>query len=186
MKLWSQAHSAVLRTPEEDEHESEVESNMGTERRSSYAGTGRRSSYAPTSRKTSYAETCTDSMCSGVTESVASTDRRTSGMSTGTVAVSTVDGHEDAAVSTIVDDDRSYVSGEESDEDDARTARGDNDEDQEEEAKDPETDDEYEEAHDAADRTISDTASVVEVEVMKMLEPAGDSALGTESAVSAA
>jgi hypothetical protein len=172
--------------PEEDEHESEVESNMGTERRSSYAGTERRSSYAPTSRKTSYAETCTDSMCSGVTESVASTDRRTSGMSTGTVAVSTVDGHEDAAVSTIVDDDRSYVSGEESDEDDARTARGDNDEDREEEAKDPEADDEYEEAHDASDRTISDTASVVEAEVMKMLEPAGDSALGTESAVSAA
>lgn len=171
--------------PEEDEHESEVESNMGTERRFSYASTERRSSYAPTSRKTSYAETCTDSMCSGVTESVASTDRRTSAMSTGTVAVSTVTGHEDAAASTIIDDDRSYVSGEESDEDDARTARGADDEDQEEEAKDLETDDEYEEAHDAADQPISDTASLVGVEVMKMLEPAGNSALGTESAVSA-
>jgi hypothetical protein len=163
---------------EEDEPESEVESNAGTERRSSYA---------PTDRKTSYAETCTDSMCSGVTESVASTDRRTSGMSIGTVDASTVDGHEYVAASSIADDDQSYVSGNESesDDDDARTAREDDDENDEEEAKDPETEDEYE-AQDPADRPISDTASAVEAEVMKMLEPVGESALGTESAVSAA
>lgn len=164
--------------PEEEELDSEVESHAGTERRSSYA---------PTDRKTSYAETCTDSMCSGVTESVASTDRRTSGMSTGTVEMSIVDGHEDVAASTIADDDQSDVSGRESesDDDDARTAREDDDENDEEEAKDPETEDEYE-AQDETDRPISDTASVMEAEVLKMLEPAGDSALGTESAVSAA
>lgn len=164
---------------EEDEPESEGESNAGTERRSSYA---------PTDRKTSYAETCTDSMCSGVTESIASTDRRTSGMSIGTVDASTVDGHEYVAASSIADDDQSYVSSHqsESDDDDARTAREEDEEnDEEEEAKDPETEDEYE-AHDSTDRPISDTASAVEAEVMKMLEPAGDSALGTESAVSAA
>ncbi|KAJ5364314.1 uncharacterized protein N7496_010027 [Penicillium cataractarum] len=167
--------------PEEEEPESEAESHAGTERRSSYA---------TTDRKTSYAETCTDSMCSGVTESVASTDRRTSGMSTGTVEMSTIDGHEDVAASTIADDDQSYVSGRESesDDDDARTAREDDDENDEEEAKDPETEDEYE-AHDETDRPISpisDTASAMEAEVLKMLEPAGDSALGTESAISAA
>jgi DNA repair exonuclease SbcCD ATPase subunit len=163
---------------EEDEPESEVESHAGTERRSSYA---------PTDRKTSYAETCTDSMCSGVTESVASTDRRTSGMSIGTVDASTVDGHEYVAASSIADDDQSYVSGNlsGSEDDDARTAREDDDENDEEEAKDPETEDEYE-AHDSTDRPISDTASAVEAEVMKVLEPAGNSALGTESAVSAA
>jgi hypothetical protein len=163
---------------EEDEPESEVESHAGTERRSSYA---------PTDRKTSYAETCTDSMCSGVTESVASTDRRTSGMSIGTVDASTVDGHEYVAASSIADDDRSYVSGNQSgsDDDDARTAREDDDENDEEEAKDTETEDEYE-AQDSTDRPNSDTASSVEAEVMKMLEPAHDSALGTESAVSAA
>ncbi|OKO93901.1 hypothetical protein PENSUB_12180 [Penicillium subrubescens] len=163
---------------EEDEPESEVESHAGTERRSSYA---------PTDRKTSYAETCTDSMCSGVTESVASTDRRTSGMSIGTVDASTVDGHEYVAASSIADDDRSYVSGDQSgsDDDDARTAREDDDENDEEEAKDTETEDEYE-AQDSTDRPNSDTASSVEAEVMKMLEPAHDSALGTESAVSAA
>lgn len=162
---------------EEDEPESEVDSTAGTERRSSYA---------PTDRKTSYAETCTDSMCSGVTESVVSTDRRTSGMSTGTVDMSTVSGHEDAAASSTTDDDQSYVSGRESesDDDDAMTAREDDDE-NDEEAKDPETEDEYE-ARDDANRPISDNASVMEAEVLKMLEPAGDSALGTESAISAA
>jgi hypothetical protein len=162
---------------EEDEPESEVDSTAGTERRSSYA---------PTDRKTSYAETCTDSMCSGVAESVVSTDRRTSGMSTGTVDMSTVSGHEDAAASSTTDDDQSYVSGRESesDDDDAMTAREDDDE-NDEEAKDPETEDEYE-ARDDANRPISDNASVMEAEVLKMLEPAGDSALGTESAISAA
>ncbi|CEJ54451.1 hypothetical protein PMG11_00760 [Penicillium brasilianum] len=166
--------------PEEEEPESEVES---------HAGLDRRSSYAPTDRKTSYAETCTDSMCSGVTESVASTDRRTSVMSTGTVEMSTVDGHEGVAASTIADDDQSYVSGRESESDDddydARTAREDDDENDEEEAKDPETEDESF-VKDDADRPISDTASAMEAEVLKMLEPAGDSALGTESVVSAA
>ncbi|KAF3394193.1 hypothetical protein F1880_005316 [Penicillium rolfsii] len=163
---------------EEDEHDSEVESNPGTERRSSYA---------PTDRKTSYAETCTDSMCSGVTASVASTDRRTSGMSIGTVDASNVDEHDYIAASSIVDDDQSYVSGNQSgsDDDDARTAREDDDANDEEEAKDPKEEDEYE-ARESTDRPMSDTASAVEAEVMKMLEPAGDSGLGTESAVSAA
>ncbi|KAJ5157443.1 uncharacterized protein N7482_008543 [Penicillium canariense] len=161
--------------PEEEEPESEAESNAGTDRRTSYTSAG---------RKTSYAETCTDSMVSGVTESVASADRRSSGVSISTADASTVDGHADVPASSIADDDhvdeQSYVSDRESEsDDDARTAREDNDN-EEEDAKDPETEDEYD-AQDA----ISDTASAMEAEILKSLEPAGDSALGIESVVGA-
>ncbi|KAJ5678721.1 hypothetical protein N7462_006965 [Penicillium macrosclerotiorum] len=148
---------------EEEEPESEAESNAGTERRTSYAGT---------ERKASYAETCTDSVVTGVTESIASTDRRTSGIST--VDASTIDGHDESDRASESDDD-----------DDAQTAREDDDEEdpeeeeEGEEAGDSETEDE-DKIQDAVDQQLSETASAMEAEVLKLLAPPTDSGLGTE------
>ncbi|KAJ5763997.1 hypothetical protein N7533_002678 [Penicillium manginii] len=162
---------------EEDEPASEPESDAGTERRTSYAGT---------ERKSSYAGTVTDSVVTGVTESVASTDRRTSGMS------STTDGHTQIAESSVGGDDAdehsNYDEHDESDRasesegesDDAHTARGDDD--QENDDSKEELDDD--ELQDLVDRDISDTASQMEAQVLKLLEPPTDSGLGTETALS--
>ncbi|KAJ5408436.1 hypothetical protein N7509_002319 [Penicillium cosmopolitanum] len=165
---------------EEDEPASDPESDTGTERRTSYAGT---------ERKSSYAGTVTDSVVTDVTESVASTDRRTSGMS------STTDGHTQVAESSVGGDDveeqsnydehdesdRASESGSESD--DAQTARGDDDDDDEEE-EDPKEELNDDELQDLVDRDISDTASQMEAQVLKLLEPPTDSGLGTETALS--
>lgn len=163
---------------EEDEAGSEPDSNAGTERRTSYAGT---------ERKSSYAGTVTDSVVTGVTESVASTDRRTSGMS------DTTEGYVDDAENSVIgphdvdeeshyeehdQSERASESGAESD--DAQTARGDDDHD-EEKGGDELDDDELQKL---VDRDITDTASEMEAQVLKMLEPPTDSGLGTETALS--
>ncbi|KAJ5650154.1 uncharacterized protein N7484_003877 [Penicillium longicatenatum] len=157
--------------PEEEEPESEPETDAGTERKSSYAGTNRQSSYAGTNRqssytgtdrKLSYAETCTDSMVTGVTDSVISEDRRTSGMSSATGE------HEE---SELASDD---------DEDDAQTAREDDDDD----VNSDEENEESEGHQDDVDDRLSDTASAMEAEVLKLLEPPPDSGLGSEMTVS--
>lgn len=162
---------------EEDEPGSEPESDAGTNRRTSYAGTD---------RKSSYAGTVTDSVVTG-TESVASTDRRTSGMSTVTdghteVPESSVGGEDDADDQSNYEDpdqsDRASESGAESD--DAQTARGDDD--QEDDHSNKELNDD--ELQDLVDRDISDTASQMEAQVLKLLEPPTDSGLGTETTVS--
>lgn len=148
--------------PEEEEPESEPETDVGTERKSSYAGSNRQSSYAGTDRKVSYAETCTDSVVTGVTDSVISEDRRTSGMS------STSGEHEE---SELASDD---------DEDDAQTAREDDDEDVHSDVENEESEDHQ----DDVDDNLSDTASAMEAEVLKLLEAPPDSGLGTEMTVS--
>ncbi|KAJ5785616.1 uncharacterized protein N7503_010828 [Penicillium pulvis] len=148
--------------PEEEEPESEPETDAGTERKSSYAGSNRQSSYAGTDRKVSYAETCTDSVVTGVTDSVISEDRRTSGMSSATGE------HEE---SELASDD---------DEDDAQTAREDDDEDVNSDREDEESEDHQ----DDVDDNLSDTASAMEAEVLKLLEAPPDSGLGTEMTVS--
>ncbi|KAJ5085349.1 hypothetical protein N7532_010120 [Penicillium argentinense] len=167
---------------EEDEHGSEHESDAGTERRTSYVGT---------ERKSSYAGTVTDSIVTGVTESVASTDRRTSGMST--EDGHTEDGHTEVAASSIacgdldeVDEehdqsDRASESG--ADSDDAQTALGDDDEESNIDHKEAEDVDD-DEMQDAVDKHVSVTASEMEAQVLKMLEPPTDSGLGTETTVS--
>ncbi|KAJ6093007.1 hypothetical protein N7486_008296 [Penicillium sp. IBT 16267x] len=148
--------------PEEEEPESEPETDAGTERKTSYAGSNRQSSYAGTERKVSYAETCTDSVITGVTESVISEDRRTSGMTSATGE------HEE---SELASDD---------DEDDAQTVREDDDEDVDSDGEDEES----EEQQDDVDDSLSDTASAMEAEVLKLLEAPPDSGLGTEMTVS--
>lgn len=160
--------------PEEEEPESEVETDAGTERKTSYAGTERKTSYAGTDRKVSYAETCTDSMFTGGTGSVVSNDRRTSG-------VSTRDGHTEVAESSIAGDDHITEQNEESeresesDDDDAQTARESGDEDEGAEEKKTGN------VHDDVERRIAETTETVEAEVMKLLEPPpSDSGLGTE------
>ncbi|KAJ5670339.1 uncharacterized protein N7477_005702 [Penicillium maclennaniae] len=164
---------------EEDEHDSDPESDAGTERRTSYAPSDRESSYADTERRSSYAETITDSVVTGPTESVVSEDRRTSGMSTAT-------GHE----SSIAGDshmDESYV-GSESDADDAQTARESYYE-RDEEDDDPNN--EYrksivkneDEVHEGIDEEIEATPSAMEAEARKLLETPADSGLGSEMAV---
>lgn len=155
---------------EEDEPDSEPETDAGPERQSSYAGTDRR---------TSYAGTITDSVVTGPTESVASEDRRNSGM-TATTGV---------AESSIAEDDhvdeRTEMASES--EDDAQTAREDDSEEERGHHHDPEeterTADE-DEIQDALDRQISETTTAMEAEVLKLLAPPTDSVLGTESAVS--
>ncbi|KAI2788621.1 hypothetical protein POX_e06642 [Penicillium oxalicum] len=144
--------------PEEDEGDSEIESHVGTERRSSYA---------PTDRKTSYAETCTDSMCSGPTESVLSRGRRPSGMSIGSADISPNEEHDQEAPSFIAGDDQHYTSisqMESDDGEDARTAREDDAEDHEENAKYSESVEVQDAAHQAD----------LEAEVLNMLEPAAE------------
>ena len=164
--------------PEEEEPESEGESEAGTQRQSSYAGTDRQSSYAGTERKVSYAGTCTDSVVSGVTESVISEDRRTSAVS------GTTDDHTEVAESSIADDDdleeheHEGSDAAESD-DDAQTAREDDDE----EEDDSKTEDGHGEEHEDDDH-FSETASAMEAEVMKLLEAPPDSGLGSEMTVS--
>ncbi|KAJ5257181.1 hypothetical protein N7478_013285 [Penicillium angulare] len=161
--------------PEEEEPESETETDLGPDRRSSYAGTERKSSYAGTDRKTSYTGTCTDS--------VVSADRRTSGMSYST------DGLTDLAESSIVSGDHhaeehehegSEVSS--GSDDDAQTAREDDEE------SDSKTEhgekDESEDLNDDVDDHFEETASAMEAEVMKLLEAPADSGLGTEMTVS--
>ncbi|KAJ5736797.1 uncharacterized protein N7483_001922 [Penicillium malachiteum] len=161
---------------EEDELQSDVESDAGTERNTSYAGTDRRSSYAGTERKASYAETCTDSVVTGVTESVISEDRRTSGMS------GTSDGRTEYVESSIADDDHDQESDHEGSEassqsgDDTETARENDDGD------DATT--EGGEKEENGDDQFSDTASAVEAEGMKLLEAPPDGGLGTEMTVS--
>ncbi|KAJ5909005.1 hypothetical protein N7495_001687 [Penicillium taxi] len=173
--------------PEEDELDSEVESDAGTERRTSYAGTERKSSYAGTERKASYAETYTDSDLNAVTDSVVSDDRRTSVVSATSATSVTTDGH-DAVDSSIVSSlaDEDHVSDElESDlsDDDAQTAREDDEEEeeseegtQEEEAEEgtqeeTEESDGEEQTHDedALDRHMAETASAMEEDVQKLL-----------------
>lgn len=163
---------------EEDEAGSEPESNAGTERRTSYAGTD---------RKSSYAGTVTDSVVTGVTESVASTDRRTSGMS-GTTEDHVDDAENSVIARSDVDEESNYEEHDQSERasesgaesDDAQTARGDDDH-EEERGVDELDDDELQKL---VDRDISDTASEMEAQVLKMLEPPTDSGLGTETALS--
>ncbi|KAJ5647654.1 hypothetical protein N7490_004026 [Penicillium lividum] len=150
--------------PEEEEPESEPETDAGTERRTSYASTNRQPSYAGTDRKASYAETCTDSVVTGVTDSVVSEDRRTSGMS------STME-HEDSELASDDDDD------------DAQTAREDDDEDVNTDGENEEEEKESEDLQDDVDDHFSDTASAMEAEVLKLLEGPPDSGLGTEMTV---
>ena len=162
---------------EEDEHDSDPESDAGTERRTSYAPSDRKSSYAGTERRSSYAGTITDSVVTGPTESVVSEDRRTSGMSTATGQESSIAGDSHM--------DESYA---ESDSDDAQTARESDDE-RDEEYDDP--DNEYrtsivkneDEVQDGIDEEISATASAMEAEALKLLETPADSGLGSEMAV---
>ncbi|KAJ5123328.1 hypothetical protein N7448_009425 [Penicillium atrosanguineum] len=162
---------------EEDEHDSDPESDAGTERRTSYAPSDRKSSYAGTERRSSYAGTITDSVVTGPTESVVSDDRRTSGMSTATGQESSIAGDSHM--------DESYA---ESESDDAQTAR-ENDDECDEEDDDP--DNEYRksivknesEVQDGIDEEISATASAMEAEVSKLLEQPADSGLGSGMAV---
>lgn len=160
---------------EEDEPGSEPETDRGTERKSSYAGTDRR---------TSYAGTITDSVVTGPTESVVSEDRRTSGM-TATTGV---------AESSIAEDDHVDESDTASEsEDDAQTAREDDDSEEERDHQhghQHDSEDETErtadedEIQDALDRQISETTTAMEAEVLKLLAPPADSALGSEAPVS--
>ena len=162
---------------EEDEHDSDLGSDAGTERRTSYAPSDRKTSYAGTERKSSYAGTYTDSVVTGPTESVASDDRRTSGMTTTT-----------GQGSSIAGDSHMDETDAESESDDAHTAREDDDEDEQ-----AEDDDDHgyrksivkdeDEVQDAIDQEISTTASAMEAEVLKLLEPPADSGLGSEMAV---
>lgn len=165
---------------EEDEHDSDPESDAGTERRTSYAPSDRKSSYAGTERKSSYAGTITDSVVTGPTESVVSEDRRTSGMSS-------VTGHvgQESSIAGDSHMDESYV---ESESEDAQTARESDDE-LDEEYDDP--DNEYRrsivkdenEVQDGIDEEVSATGSAMEAEALKLLEPPADSGLGSEMAV---
>ncbi|KAJ5723121.1 hypothetical protein N7488_001156 [Penicillium malachiteum] len=157
---------------EEDELQSEIESDAGTERKTSYAGTDRRSSYAGTERKASYAETCTDSVVTGVTESVISEDRRTSGIS------GTSDGRSEYVESSIADDDHEPESDREGSEASAQS-----DDENETVCEDDDGDNVTEKEEDGDDQ-FSDTASVIEAEGQKLLEAPPDSALGTEMTVS--
>jgi DNA repair exonuclease SbcCD ATPase subunit len=162
---------------EEDEHDSEPESDAGTERRTSYAPSDRKSSYAGTDRRSSYAGTVTDSVVTGPTESVVSEDRRTSGMSSVTGQESSIAGDSHM--------DESYV---ESESEDAQTARESDDE-LDEEEDDP--DNEYRrsivkdenEVQDGIDEEISAMGSAMEAEALKLLGPPADSGLGSETAV---
>ncbi|KAJ5585183.1 uncharacterized protein N7459_004983 [Penicillium hispanicum] len=160
--------------PEEEEPGSEVESDVGTERRPSFAGTG---------RKTSYAETVTDSVVTGVTDSVISTDRRTSGLST-------TDSQVGPPPSSITGNDHEEAEDDESDQlsdsdDDAQTAREDDDDDEDEHREEHgENENDLQQEPDAIDQHISESTEAVEAEVMKLLEaPPTDSGLGTETAV---
>lgn len=162
---------------EEDELGSEPESDAGTERKTSYAGTD---------RKASYAETITDSVVTGPTESVVSDDRRTSGVS---IATRSVNAESSIAEEDEVEDRSDHAS--ESD-DDAQTAREDDDESEYESDHGPEHQHESEEEtertaeedeiQDALDRQISETTSAMESEVLNLLAPPSDSALGSETA----
>jgi DNA repair exonuclease SbcCD ATPase subunit len=167
---------------EEDEHDSEPETDAGTERRTSYAPSDRQSSYAGTERKSSYAGTITDSVVTGPPESVVSEDRRTSGMSTSTRHV------DDAAESSIAGDSQVDETDAESESDDAHTAREDDDS-AEEGEDDPDHEyrksivkDEHE-VQDDIDQEISATTSAMEAEVLKLLGPPADSGVGSEMAV---
>ncbi|KAJ5948528.1 hypothetical protein N7454_001835 [Penicillium verhagenii] len=158
--------------PEEEEPESEPETDAGTERKTSYAGTNRQSSYAGTDRKVSYAETCTDSVVTGVTDSVISEDRRTSGMS---AATRDHEEHEDSELASQSDDDDDAQTAQEDEEEDDVNTDGENEEEQNEELEDQQDD---------VDDHFSDTASAMEAEVLKLLEAPPDSGLGTEMTVS--
>lgn len=164
---------------EEDEPGSEPESDAGTERKSSYAGPDRR---------TSYAGTITDSVVTGPTESVVSEDRRTSGMTATTgVAESSI------AEDEHVDEGHDESDGASESEDDAQTAREDDDSEEErdhhgEHHHDSEEETERtadeDEIQDALDRQISETTTAMEAEVLRLLAPPADSALGSEAPVS--
>ncbi|KAJ5195040.1 uncharacterized protein N7498_008478 [Penicillium cinerascens] len=162
---------------EEDEHDSDLGSDAGTERRTSYAPSDRKTSYAGTERKSSYAGTYTDSVVTGSTESVVSDDRRTSCVTTTT-----------GQGSSIAGDSHMDETDAESESEDAHTAREDDDEDEQAEDDDDHghrksiVKDEHE-VQDAIDQEISVTASAMEVEVVKLLEPPADSGLGSEMAV---
>ncbi|KAJ5709997.1 hypothetical protein N7493_009589 [Penicillium malachiteum] len=158
---------------EEDELQSDIESDAGTERKTSYAGTDRRSSYAGTERKASYAETCTDSVVTGVTESVISEDRRTSGMS------GTSDGRSEYVESSIADDDHDHDP--ESDREGSEASSQSDDENAT--VREDDDGDDVTEKEENGDDQFSDTASVVEAEGQKLLEAPPDS-LGTEMTVS--
>ncbi|KAJ6020931.1 hypothetical protein N7540_006435 [Penicillium herquei] len=160
---------------EEDELQSDAESDAGTERKTSYAGTDRRSSYAGTERKASYAGTCTDSVVTGVTESVISEDRRTSGMS------GTSDGRTEYVESSIADDDDQESDHEGSE---ASSQSGDDTETAREVDDGDDATTEGGEKEEDGDDQFSDTASAVEADGMKLLEAPPDSGLGTEMTVS--